>query len=1755
MFYIEIGFDITQDGAINPGANIDGMRDAIDCIHNLISEFALLQELIPSKTQVFIQDLYSSKDLLPLKASTRNPTNVLSKRLDENPILSCFTQTLKVFPTQGRSIRMMISLLLIWRLKNPWRSETTRLQTPTSIKKLCQQIRKYSKHEKTLTPSPWPPLSLSDKALFDSAFNSDSEIGVKFTSAKAGIRELSSAIKDDIPKTLSLGQMGKQQNVLSLNERCVDEEDEPTLQSENFKRKKLYPSENDNVEEISEFYEEDTVNEVSTLFSYRERLARLSSCRFRSALDNQYLPYKWEALNAHEVEAVVNFVVEQSPSKHRILALLTIATSLDSEHLFDAKVVDSFDPEYEGIQIQKHFQLWCAKFPKIRGHFKVSEANKDILEPVTRVLYLPLPKLISEISQENVCGSLGQLLGFANPVSMSQELNTYCTNLRDATGIRVTPLKLRSILFNHLMIKTSDEVMVSRAINTDSFSPSISLYYASFDAINLQVLIRTALNDIGLSPNNIAKHLSDQRYGSELFWSPKEHVQHIEKEIQTIELLKAQIVDSEFAQLKSYHNKFVAYVSWVIHCSTGHRERRVLTIGASKIGKGWCLADDKIKEYENPRLLKLSSLVEEQLEAYNQHLKSLSHFVKPHDAFFARKISALGEMIGRDISELPYFFIFEETNELKVTPISTKKVYELLNIPKNIPHNLQRHWYITGLREQKLPAEWIAAASGHVGVGQMSYGYTSLYSLSDFGSNWNKALNAWLTRLGFRVLTGLLPSPPKRNLHLPFLELAQTIRYEQLRSAPVSKRPEEVIHKHIKELNVDHLLDDSDQQNLVSLLAKTYQWSIHDRIKALNHLKRSVSIADVSQSTKPPLKLCFTPQLEKSSITNNHIVNVQRIDILRSRLAEKLPNNLDSLNRQELASYTALSLTLNSGIVCSEEFNALWPGLFESLVFCEGHVWLEWYVGQRLVRRFLDVTSLCLLLTMRKKSKVVCKLSTTSLLKLLRQLTINNILFCNLDYPMNLRYLRVWCTSWLYHYLPGSAAAASCGDLKITSLSTTNLMRMMTGKFILEQSTEVTNKQPCLKWIKQTSTPQIAQLVREFKKLKCIINDARLSNLDSSTKFQRSSRTELIARVNTLKSEWENTELSVLLVIIADYSVNLLKTKKQDGSYLKHATIYDYVSSPASSLLALTYRDNWLDLSEDELEQYYLEALTFNKSIKLSRLGSRLRYFHDFCVQQYGQEPINLSSLDPAFRVSAQNSKVRASVITTQEYEMAKAIIAKSSDLAPFNQSNLLLLLFLIFRFGLRLTEAITLDTSDITISGNEVTLLIRDNRLASPKSRAGFRQVVCRTMDFDEIELFATTIKALKSRFEHGIVALFSDYSHPWQIVSRSKLSQQLLKILKYVTGSQNSVIHDARHTFATVLTTQAMMIDKESLLGICNWNESQMYQTMLLGHGEPTRRLSYALSSQLGHASPVTTFQSYSHGIDVVIQQHLTDISVDIRTAKLSHWTGISASNIRQIKFRTASQGDYMFSLIKTAASNVKIPSVKINFFNPLASDVTFSMKAINSANTATLEAMVCEVINGCDASWLSKHYFMELSQAKRFVDYTHWLREDREINVDWFSSRFFDFNRNHALQSKKLIDCLEKHEQEANILADVWLKKFIPTASGLLVGDPEERRIFIDTIDSISGLQVEIRARTVLNVENAESVQYGKNYRSRAKEHNKSIETGQITVRLDTGSSDSTARLMKSFNRFLFLTAIKNYTFNSNCLTASSEILTTN
>ena len=1742
VFLIEIGFDITRDGDINPGANIDGMRNAIECIHNLIYEFDLLHELIPNNIQLFVQDLYSSNDLLPLKASTRNPTNVLSKRLDENPILSCFTQTLKVFPTQGRSIRMIMALLLIWRLKNPWRSDTSKPQTPSSIKRLCQQIRKYSKHEKISTPSPWPPLSLSAHELLDCIFNPESEIGVKFSSSKAGIRELSAAIKEDLLKTLPTPIKGNPQISVALNIRNVNEEEEPTLPSEHVTRTKLYPTASDNFEEISEIYEEDTVNEVSTLFSYRERLARLSSCRFRSASDNQYLPYDWVALNALEVETVVKFITEQSPSRHRNVALFAIATSLESNHLFDARVVDTFDPECEGIQIQKGFQVWCARFPKIQEHFKVSEANKDILQPVTRVLYLPLPRLLSDISQNNVCDSLGRLLGFDNAASMSQELDTYCTNLRASTGIRVTPLKLRRILFNHLMIKTSDEAMVSRAINTDSFSPTISLYYASFQAIILQDLIGQALKDIGLQPNDIAYYLSNKRYGSELFWSPEEHAQHIEKEIQSIESLRVQSVDGEFAQIKAYHNKFVAYVSWVIHCATGHRERRVLTIDASNIGKGWCLADDKIKAHENTRLLKLSSLVEEQLEAYNQHLKLLSHFVKPHYAFFARKVSALGEMLGRDIDDLPYFFFFEERTELKVKPISTKKVYELLNIPKNIPPNLQRHWYITGLREQKLPAEWIAAASGHVGVGQMSYGYTSLYKLSDFGRKWDEALNAWLVRLGFKVLTGLTLTSPKRNLYLPFLELAQVIRNEDLRSATISKRPEEIIFKHIKEIGVDSLSDESEQQKLVSSLAETYRWSSHDKSHALNHLKRSISIAHVGQSRNNTLKLSFTPQQEKSSITNNHIVNVQRIDILRNRFIDKLPNNLDLLNRQELASYTALSLILNSGIVCSEEFNSLWPSLFESLVFCEGHVWLEWYVGERRVRRFLDVTSFCLLLKMRKKSKLVGRLPTTSLLKILRQLTINNILFCNLDYPLNLRCLRVWCTSWLYHYLPGSAAAAACGDIKITSLSATNLMRMMTGKFILEPSAEATNIQPCLKWLKQSSTPQVAQLVCEFNKLKSIINDAKLSNLDSQMKQQRATRTDLIGRVNALKSEWEKAEFSVLLVIMADYSISLLGTKKKDGTYLKHATIYDYVSSPASPLLALTHRENWLELAEDELEQYYLEALTFTKSVKLSRLGSRLRYFHDFCVQQYGQEPVDLSSLDPAFRASGGNSKVRASVITTQEYAMAKTVIAKSSNLARFNQNSLSLLLFLLFRFGLRLTEALTLDTSDIAISGNNVILLIRDNRLARPKSRAGFRQVICRTMEVDEIELLSTTINALKSRFEHEVAALFSDYSHPWQIASRSKLSQQLLKIIKYVTGSQSSVIHDARHTFATVVTTQAMMIDKMSLQGICDWNESQIYQTMLLGHGEPTRRLSYALSSQLGHASPKTTFQSYSHGVDVVIHQHMTALCADIRTAKLSTWSGISAGSIRQIKFRAASQEDYIFTLVKTIASTANVSSEKITFFNPLASDFTFSMQTINSANTASLEAMVCEVINGCDASWLSKHYFMDESIATRFVDYTHWLREDREISVEWFSSRFFDFSRNHAIQNQILIGCLEKHEREVSILADIWKKKFIPNVSGLLIGDPDEKRIFIDTINSIPGLHVELRTRNDLQVENAESVQYGKKYRSSAKEHNKSIEAGQITVRLDASASNAAARLMKSFNRFLFLTAIKNYTSNS-------------
>ncbi|WP_100640615.1 tyrosine-type recombinase/integrase [Alteromonas facilis] len=1694
--------------------------------------FDFLQTSLPQQTLIAVNDLARANYLIPSKSSSRNRENVLSGRLHLYPVLSILTQRVTAFDKgQIRAIHALQAILFLWLVKTATENNLATTKVPNKINRLCQKIRNYSKSVEH--PIIWPSSTLSESELILELFDKQSNVGKLFDlpdylnlSEAAIPQESIPALRDKVD------QPGKSQQARVKKRDIIQE-----LPPEKFTQRKIYNL--TDVEAITDVFEEvDNENSLKHL-TFHERIARLASAQYISAMDNQFLPYAWEFLNPIEQAKTVETIKNDSPSKLRTLAILTIATSLDCDQLFYAQIVDKFDEESTQIQISGALNIWFSKFPTLKGKFVRQPNEHDYLEPVIQKLFLPLPIEADGLISVNTTTTLGELLGFPSPKDMKSALDKYCLQVRSRGNNRLTPLKLRSLIFNKLISNISDEVKSSYAINNDEFSPSIALYYASFEAADLQNLIVNAIREMGLTihENEYLKQLG--RYGSELFWAPEHHKAHIKNIIGSLSSHREINASTELHDIIKYHNDYVSYVGWMLHCATGHRERNSFTIDAVNISEEWLLVNDKVKEYENPRLVKISKQLQLQLNQYNEHLIHLSKALKKYNKDLSKYVGTLSQNIGRNLNSIPYFFYLSDADDIKPSPISTRAIFESLGLPRNIQRNIQRHWYITGLREKGLPAEWILASSGHSGIGQLPYTYTSLYPIKAYEKSWDDYVDSWLLELGFEVVPTSLSFAHGHIPKLGNVELSKAILRDQLVTRPPPVRIEQLVYQEIKRQQIVEFENEKHFNQFIDKLGEANDWTVHQKCAAINHLHTFLDRMPRNGNSNQ-FNLHYAPQYEASPILNDHILNVRRINYLRAEIINHLPDELSILSNKEVEGLLVISLIINCGIGNHKDLKALWAQIRHSLVRCNDHVWFEWYEEGRLVRRFIDVVSLSLYIELNRRNRFSIKIPEKASSQLLRKMTSLSTLFLNLDYELNLNQLLRITKSWFFDSLPGQLAAACAGDLKITHLRKHNLVRVLDGHFIKEDLSISYDSKPNLNWVKQSQTPDLKELMQSFQQLLDILSKGLTKTQSISPQTKKLNRKELKQEIESLRQNWIRNEYSSLLVTLASYAIEKLGRKKKSGEFIRIRTVIDYVRSAGVPLLSISFQDNWLDLLEDELEQYYLYALSFNGTNKKARLAKRLRFFHDHCVEQYGQPELILENLDQAFIARYSDSKVRASVITTQEYETTHQLIFQTKQLSEINKSHLSLLAILVFRFGLRVSEALSLDTRDICISNKHIIVLVRANKLGRPKTRAGFRQVPLSHLPEQELARIQSVLSKLSARFSGDDAAIFSNLESPWEVFSASILSQQLLSILKHVTGSQKTVIHDARHTFASAITTLTMTDNANSLKGIKDWFNPGEYQRFMLGHSYATRRLSFAIACQLGHASNITTAESYCHLVEVPLFEYLNSLLPSIRTTKLSSWFNIKDNTIRQLKRRANDQHDFINSLILKAVEKAGIRKEELVSFDPIGSYQTLPLPSSNTISLQQLEFVVTEILNGCDHAWLEKHLFLENEKARLITQIVRNLAEETQIKRIWRNESLFNFAQNQAHKSKILVNALSNDASTTSELAKIWKDNFITEAHGLLIGDTKSRERFIELVESTEGLTIEVRTNDIKQDKGQKQghvITQSRSYRVNALHKNKRVKTGQILIGLKDDLNSSSNRLMVFAHRFFFIACVQN------------------
>ncbi len=367
-----------------------------------------------------------------------------------------------------------------------------------------------------------------------------------------------------------------------------------------------------------------------------------------------------------------------------------------------------------------------------------------------------------------------------------------------------------------------------------------------------------------------------------------------------------------------------------------------------------------------------------------------------------------------------------------------------------------------------------------------------------------------------------------------------------------------------------------------------------------------------------------------------------------------------------------------------------------------------------------------------------------------------------------------------------------------------------------------------------------------FQALRRAIDDV---DTDRSSKGRR----KMVSSVSAVVSEFR-PRVSSALYLIGEWLCHLV------GKVRRLSSVRRYLSGISPAAERVWYDADLLSADEEDVGELYGVLLEARPEIELRSVGLYLRRFHAFARKfasisdpDWGELPLGQASIS-----------VRPAYIREPDYLVAFEVILTSSTLYGQEVATAsAMVLLLAYRYGLRASEATGLLRAD-WVGDTHPLLLIRSNELRRLKTKAG-RRLVPTLCELTSAEVTLIKRVLVTAEANHG-----GDMAAPLmgnQIrvpANIGRIRTIVIQALRWATGNPTTVIHGARHSFATRILDSVMIADG----GIHKSHlEVPMVETMrdkVLGSARQSRRTLWGVARLLGHASPTTSIGSYSHVID---------------------------------------------------------------------------------------------------------------------------------------------------------------------------------------------------------------------------------------------------------------------------------------------------
>ncbi len=362
----------------------------------------------------------------------------------------------------------------------------------------------------------------------------------------------------------------------------------------------------------------------------------------------------------------------------------------------------------------------------------------------------------------------------------------------------------------------------------------------------------------------------------------------------------------------------------------------------------------------------------------------------------------------------------------------------------------------------------------------------------------------------------------------------------------------------------------------------------------------------------------------------------------------------------------------------------------------------------------------------------------------------------------------------------------------------------------------------------------------------------------------------------------DQPDCSPLMRLLIGWGIHLAQAGTRRKAQLAYSTLQSYWPQVANRLVEHAYNQSLLTFGGEAFTALYSQILApvtppQPPNERRDLLG-RLREFHHYLVDEWSIDEVDWLEVIHASGIEEAELTIDANLVTPTEYQRALTLL-KQTELPEEEQLLTSWLLLLGYRFGLRWSEAYTLQERDLQGDGHTEPLLLRlrPHQHRDNKSRAASRLIPA-LGPLSEREL--ALLQAVRERVqllagEDRQNPLTLTMSHPQrELLPAYRLMTLSHQALRQASGDPHLRFHHLRHGyFMRALLNDGLAAappaDSPALdrLRQCLLSDLPAgYRVPLWQESPPSKRLS-AISVSMGHAALTTSLSHYGHLLEFLL------------------------------------------------------------------------------------------------------------------------------------------------------------------------------------------------------------------------------------------------------------------------------------------------